>query len=48
LRELGVPPGPIYRQVIRTLRNAWLDGKISTPEQEKALLEEVLTENFKE
>jgi tRNA nucleotidyltransferase (CCA-adding enzyme) len=44
LRERGLPPGPVYRQVIRTLRNAWLDGKISTPEQEKALLEQMLAE----
>jgi tRNA nucleotidyltransferase (CCA-adding enzyme) len=48
LRERGLPPGPVYRDVIRTLRNAWLDGKISTPEQEKALLEQVLAEEENE
>jgi tRNA nucleotidyltransferase (CCA-adding enzyme) len=42
LRQLGVPPGPIYRQILQTLRNAWLDGKIGSPEEEKSLLEKLL------
>jgi tRNA nucleotidyltransferase (CCA-adding enzyme) len=44
LRERGLPPGPIYRQILRTLRSAWLDGKITTPEEEAALLERLLAE----
>jgi tRNA nucleotidyltransferase (CCA-adding enzyme) len=42
LRQLGLPPGPIYRQILRTLRNAWLDGKIVSPEEEESLLEKLL------
>ena len=43
LQKSGLPPGPIYRQILRTLRNAWLDGKIVSAEQEKSLLEELLS-----
>jgi tRNA nucleotidyltransferase (CCA-adding enzyme) len=42
LRRRGLPPGPVYRQILGTLRKAWLDGKISTPEQEAQLLDELL------
>jgi tRNA nucleotidyltransferase (CCA-adding enzyme) len=42
LRQLGLPPGPIYRQILQTLRNAWLDGKIDSPEEEQSLLEQLL------
>ena len=42
LRQLGIPPGPIYRQILQTLRNAWLDGKIASPEEEKSYLEKLM------
>ncbi len=42
LRQLGLPPGPVYRQILRTLREAWLDGKIVSPEEEESLLEKLL------
>jgi tRNA nucleotidyltransferase (CCA-adding enzyme) len=42
LRQLGIPPGPIYRQILQTLRNAWLDGTIDSIEDEKSLLRELL------
>lgn len=41
LRERGLPPGPQYRHILSTLRSAWLDGEISTPEEEAALLDEL-------
>ncbi len=44
LKARGLPPGPLYRRVLRSLRAAWLDGKISTPEEERALLERLLEE----
>jgi tRNA nucleotidyltransferase (CCA-adding enzyme) len=44
LRSRGIPPGPIYRHILGTLRDAWLDGKIHTEEQEKALLEKLIEE----
>ncbi len=42
LRQLGLPPGPIYRQILQTLRDAWLDGTIETPEEEQSLLKKIL------
>jgi tRNA nucleotidyltransferase (CCA-adding enzyme) len=38
LREMGLPPGPTYRQILRILRSAWLDGEIDDPEGENELL----------
>ncbi len=45
LRDLGVPPGPIYKKILASLRNAWIDGEISTPEAENALLQRLLQVN---
>jgi tRNA nucleotidyltransferase (CCA-adding enzyme) len=42
LRALGLPPGPQYRKILGNLRNAWLDGEISTAEDEMAFLEKLL------
>jgi tRNA nucleotidyltransferase (CCA-adding enzyme) len=42
LQQLGLPPGPIYRQILQTLRAAWLDGTIDSPEEEVSLLEKML------
>ncbi|MGD0575291.1 MAG: CBS domain-containing protein [Anaerolineales bacterium] len=39
LQRLGVPAGPRYREILWALRAAWLDGKVSTPQQEQELLE---------
>jgi tRNA nucleotidyltransferase (CCA-adding enzyme) len=37
LRALGLPPGPIYGEILTRLRDAWLDGQITDPEQERSL-----------
>ena len=42
LRNRGLPPGPAYRNILKSLRDAWLDEIISTPEQENALLEKLI------
>jgi tRNA nucleotidyltransferase (CCA-adding enzyme) len=42
LKARGVPPGPIYRDVLGALRSAWLDGAVGSVEEEKALLEDLL------
>ena len=34
----GIKPGPIYGVFLGRLRQAWLDGEITTPEEEKTLL----------
>ncbi len=43
LKELGLPPGPKYQNILRELRNAWLDGKIKSGEEENGLLERLLS-----
>jgi tRNA nucleotidyltransferase (CCA-adding enzyme) len=42
LLALGVTPGPAYHHILNTLRGGWLDGKISTSEEEKALLQDLI------
>jgi tRNA nucleotidyltransferase (CCA-adding enzyme) len=39
LRERGLRPGPLYRSILGSLRDAWLDGKIASAEEEAVLLE---------
>lgn len=34
LLELGVPPGPVYRRLLERFRAGWLDGEITSEEQE--------------
>ncbi len=46
LRQLGIPPGPVYRQILQTLRNAWLDGKIASPEEEESYLEKLIAKDY--
>jgi tRNA nucleotidyltransferase (CCA-adding enzyme) len=42
LREEGLPPGPIYNQILTRIRNAWLDGEISSKKAEQSLLNDML------
>lgn len=44
LRERGLKPGPIYGKILERLRVAWLDGEISSPAEEEALLQSLLAE----
>ncbi len=44
LRARGVPPGPEYKDILRRLRAARLDGEVTTDEEESALLEKLLNE----
>jgi tRNA nucleotidyltransferase (CCA-adding enzyme) len=37
LRDLGVPRGPIYREILNALRAARLDGAVHSREEEVAL-----------
>jgi tRNA nucleotidyltransferase (CCA-adding enzyme) len=45
LRERGLPPGPIYRHILDTLRAAWLDGEITNPEEELEMLDALVYEH---
>ncbi len=42
LRELGLPPGPRYKELLRELLYARLDGRISSEDEERAYLETML------
>lgn len=44
LRAMGLRPSPAFGQILATLRDAWLDGKIQTPESEQTLLTELLAD----
>jgi len=43
LKALGLPPSPAFSEILTALRDAWLDGEIYTPEQERTLAEELVT-----
>ncbi|MGI5917937.1 MAG: CBS domain-containing protein, partial [Anaerolineae bacterium] len=38
LRSLGVPPGPIYSEILSRVRDALLDGQVITLEDEQAMV----------
>ncbi len=44
LRARGLAPGPLYKDILRELRDAWLDGEIQTDEQEQQRLERLLAQ----
>jgi len=48
LRDRGIPPSPDYRVILNALRDAWLDGKITTPEAEARLMDELIARFLKE
>jgi tRNA nucleotidyltransferase (CCA-adding enzyme) len=41
LKEMGLPTGPQYSEILHTLRNAWIDEKIQSQEEEAALLQKL-------
>ncbi|MDZ7843668.1 MAG: CBS domain-containing protein [Anaerolineales bacterium] len=45
LRDRGLPPGPRYSEILSILKNAWLDGKISTAKEEGELLDALISQN---
>jgi tRNA nucleotidyltransferase (CCA-adding enzyme) len=47
LKARGLPPSPTYRYILKALRDAWLDERISTKKQEQALLDKLIeTQEF--
>ncbi|MDY7040774.1 MAG: CBS domain-containing protein [Chloroflexota bacterium] len=44
LKELGLKPGPVFGNILHRLRNARLNGEVTTLEGEKAFLEQILSE----
>ena len=45
LRALQIKPGPLYRQILNQLRNAWLDGKVTSRAEESVLLEQLVAQH---
>ena len=45
LKQLGLPPGPKYQNILRTLRNAWLDGEIESEDEEARLLKHLILQD---
>ncbi len=46
LKRMGAPPGPRYKVLLETLRSAWIDGDVSSPEEEAKLLNELLAKEL--
>jgi tRNA nucleotidyltransferase (CCA-adding enzyme) len=44
LRQLGLPPGPAYRDILNSLRAGWLDGDIESQAGEEKALQALLDE----
>ncbi len=44
LQAMGITPGPAYREILETLRQGWLDGEITSIEQEQACLRRLMAE----
>jgi len=42
LMKLGVPASPRIGEILDELRAAWIDGRVSTPQEEEALLQRIL------
>ena len=48
LKKMGLAPGPIYRDVLDAARDGWLDGTISSKEDEKTLVTHLVSEYLKQ
>ncbi|HSN77324.1 MAG TPA: CBS domain-containing protein [Anaerolineae bacterium] len=42
LKRMGLAPGPLYRQVLDAARGAWMDGRIQTEAEERALVDRLV------
>jgi tRNA nucleotidyltransferase (CCA-adding enzyme) len=41
LKRRGLPPGPRYQKILQRLREAWLDGEVSSKSEEMELLDKL-------
>lgn len=44
LRRMGLPPSPAYGQILKALRDAWLDNQLDSVEEEQALLKQLISD----
>lgn len=42
LKQMGLPPGPVYRQILNELKLAWVEGRIRSAQEEMELLKEMI------
>lgn len=42
LKQMGISPGPLYRQILNELKLAWIEGRIKSEQEEMSLLSEML------
>ncbi|HEY60176.1 MAG TPA: CBS domain-containing protein [Anaerolineae bacterium] len=47
LNEMNITPGPIYQKILDSLRDAWINGEISSKNEEKNLLRELIVKHIK-
>jgi tRNA nucleotidyltransferase (CCA-adding enzyme) len=47
LRKKGIPPGPVYREILTAIRSAWIDGEVTSADEEEALFEKLVTQAAK-
>ncbi len=48
LKQMGIPPGPEYRNILWQLRTAWLDGAVTSLQEEQTLLLDLLSSSARE
>lgn len=46
LKEMGLQPGPAYREILSKVQNAWLDGKLRTEQDEEMLVKKLLEKHL--
>jgi tRNA nucleotidyltransferase (CCA-adding enzyme) len=44
LQKRGLPPGPEYKKILGTLKDAWLDGEVNNFQEEAELFERLLND----
>jgi tRNA nucleotidyltransferase (CCA-adding enzyme) len=44
LKAIGIPPGPLYRQILKEIRGAMIDGNVKTEAEQRNLMEVLLAE----
>ena len=44
LKDMGIPPGPRYKHLLGSIRSAWIDGDINSPDEEADFLQALLAE----
>jgi tRNA nucleotidyltransferase (CCA-adding enzyme) len=45
LRQAGILPGPEYKRILTSLRSAYLDGVITSPKEERDLLQQLIKQD---